>query len=247
MAILPEELPVVLTIFLGLGAWRLAREKVLTRSMPAVELLGRHHRAVRRQDRHADDEPHGRAAAVDRRRPSYDTGRRRCAGTAGGVARRCWNTPCWPATAAPSIRWSRPSARPGSASWPAPSICTATGHWSTTTRCRREMLAMSRVWQSPDRQERLIAAKGAPEAIVDLCHLDAAQREPIARAGRGDGRRRPARAGGGACRLRRRRACPDDAARLRLRVPWPGGAGGSGAARRACRPSPSAGPPASGS
>eukprot|EP01136_Pigoraptor_vietnamica_P033843 Opistho-1_new@97127 len=40
MAILPEELPVVLTIFLGLGAWRLAREKVLTRSMPAVELLG---------------------------------------------------------------------------------------------------------------------------------------------------------------------------------------------------------------
>ena len=40
MAILPEELPVVLTLFLGLGAWRLAREKVLARSIPAVELLG---------------------------------------------------------------------------------------------------------------------------------------------------------------------------------------------------------------
>jgi Ca2+-transporting ATPase len=38
-----------------------------------------------------------------------------------------------------------------------------------------EMLAMSRVWQSPDQAERLIAAKGAPEAIVDLCHLDAAR------------------------------------------------------------------------
>jgi len=38
-----------------------------------------------------------------------------------------------------------------------------------------EMLAMSRVWQSPDKIERLIAAKGAPEAIVDLCHLDAEQ------------------------------------------------------------------------
>src|SRR5665811_1752648 len=37
----------------------------------------------------------------------------------------------------------------------------------------REMLAMSRVWQSSDQSERLIAAKGAPEAIVDLCHLDA--------------------------------------------------------------------------
>jgi magnesium-transporting ATPase (P-type) len=40
MAILPEELPVVLTLFLGLGAWRLAREKVLARSIPAVKLLG---------------------------------------------------------------------------------------------------------------------------------------------------------------------------------------------------------------
>ena len=40
MALLPEELPVVLTLFLGLGAWRLARERVLARSIPAVELLG---------------------------------------------------------------------------------------------------------------------------------------------------------------------------------------------------------------
>jgi Ca2+-transporting ATPase len=40
MAILPEELPVVLTLFLGLGAWRLAREKVLVRQMSAVEMLG---------------------------------------------------------------------------------------------------------------------------------------------------------------------------------------------------------------
>src|SRR5579885_603903 len=40
MAILPEELPVVLAIFLGLGAWRIAREQVLTRRIPAVEMLG---------------------------------------------------------------------------------------------------------------------------------------------------------------------------------------------------------------
>ncbi|RZL35574.1 MAG: hypothetical protein EOP35_13300 [Rubrivivax sp.] len=40
MAVLPEELPVVLALFLGLGAWRLAREQVLARSVPAVELLG---------------------------------------------------------------------------------------------------------------------------------------------------------------------------------------------------------------
>jgi Ca2+-transporting ATPase len=35
----------------------------------------------------------------------------------------------------------------------------------------RELLAMSRVWQSPDGQDFVIAAKGAPEAVGDLCHL----------------------------------------------------------------------------
>ena len=43
-----------------------------------------------------------------------------------------------------------------------------------------EMLAMSRVWQSPDLREWLIAAKGAPEAIVDLCHMDAGQTAIVA-------------------------------------------------------------------
>jgi Ca2+-transporting ATPase len=41
MAILPEEIPVVLTIFLALGAWRISRKRVLTRRMAAVETLGK--------------------------------------------------------------------------------------------------------------------------------------------------------------------------------------------------------------
>ena len=40
MATLPEEFPVVLTIFLALGAWRISQHKVLTRRMAAVEMLG---------------------------------------------------------------------------------------------------------------------------------------------------------------------------------------------------------------
>jgi Ca2+-transporting ATPase len=40
MAILPNEFPVVVTIFLALGAWRLSRRRVLTRRIPAVEALG---------------------------------------------------------------------------------------------------------------------------------------------------------------------------------------------------------------
>jgi P-type Ca2+ transporter type 2C len=40
MAMLPEEFPVVLTIFLALGAWRIAKKQALTRKISAVEILG---------------------------------------------------------------------------------------------------------------------------------------------------------------------------------------------------------------
>ena len=40
MANLPEEFPVVLTVFLALGAWRISRKRVLTRQPAAIEALG---------------------------------------------------------------------------------------------------------------------------------------------------------------------------------------------------------------
>lgn len=40
MATIPEEFPVVLTVFLALGAWRLAKRHALVRRIPSVETLG---------------------------------------------------------------------------------------------------------------------------------------------------------------------------------------------------------------
>ncbi len=40
MAMIPEEFPVVLTVFLSLGAWRLAKKNSLIRRLPSVETLG---------------------------------------------------------------------------------------------------------------------------------------------------------------------------------------------------------------
>jgi Ca2+-transporting ATPase len=40
MAILPEEFPVVFTVFIALGAWRLSSKHVLTRNPSAIETLG---------------------------------------------------------------------------------------------------------------------------------------------------------------------------------------------------------------
>ena len=40
ISLIPEEFPVILTIFLALAAWRTAQTKVLTRRIPAIEALG---------------------------------------------------------------------------------------------------------------------------------------------------------------------------------------------------------------
>lgn len=40
LALIPEEFPIVLTIFLALGAYRIASKNVLTRRVPAIEALG---------------------------------------------------------------------------------------------------------------------------------------------------------------------------------------------------------------
>src|SRR5262249_14914654 len=40
MSALPEEFPMVLIVFLSLGAWRLSRHQVLTRPASAIETLG---------------------------------------------------------------------------------------------------------------------------------------------------------------------------------------------------------------
>ncbi len=40
MAMIPEEFPVILTVFLSMGAWRLAQKQSLVRKLPSVETLG---------------------------------------------------------------------------------------------------------------------------------------------------------------------------------------------------------------
>ena len=40
MAMVPEEFPVILTVFMPMGAWRLAKENPLVQKLPSVETLG---------------------------------------------------------------------------------------------------------------------------------------------------------------------------------------------------------------
>jgi len=40
ISLVPEEFPLVLAIFMAIGAWRISQKKVLTRRFPAIEMLG---------------------------------------------------------------------------------------------------------------------------------------------------------------------------------------------------------------
>ena len=68
MAMLPEEFPVVLTIFLALGAWRISQQQRADAPRAGRRDARRGHRAVRGQDRHAHAEPDDGQPAL-RRRP----------------------------------------------------------------------------------------------------------------------------------------------------------------------------------
>lgn len=181
MAILPEELPVVLTLFLGLGAWRLAREKVLARSIPAVELLGATTVLC------VDKTGTLTANRMTVRRlwseeAEYEVARD---GTDGGMPlQEALHGVLEYAVLASHRRAFDPME--SAIGETGQSLLALTEHlhadWTLIDDypLSPQMLAMSRVWQSPNQRERLIAAKGAPEAIVDLCHMDPVRSARIA-------------------------------------------------------------------
>jgi Ca2+-transporting ATPase len=178
MAILPEELPVVLTIFLGLGAWRLARENVLARSIPAIELLGAttvlcvDKTGTLTANRMAVNSLWSELAAYD------------CVGDLNTPLQEALHGVLEYAVLASHRRAFDPMET--AISDAGQRLLAETEHlhadWTLVDDypLSKEMLAMSRVWQSPDRRERMIAAKGAPEAMIDLCHMDAQRSAAIA-------------------------------------------------------------------
>lgn len=178
MAILPEELPVVLTIFLGLGAWRLSRERVLTRRIPAVELLGA-----------------TTVLCVDKTgtltRNQMEVRRLWVEGAAFELGAQPINVMAH--AFHPALEYAVLSSHRRAFDPMEAAIGAAGQHWLQGSEhlhgdwtlvsdypLSQELLAMSRVWRSPDQRELLVAAKGAPEAIVDLCHLPASHRQQIA-------------------------------------------------------------------
>ncbi len=176
MAILPEELPVVLSVFLGLGAWRIAQKNVLTRRLPAIEMLGS-----------ATLLCVDKTGTLTENRMSVVT-----LAAADGALCRCDSATPIPAQYHDILEYGALASHRDPFDPTERAIADALAHRLAGSDRRhrdwvlageyplsRSMLAMSRVWVRPDARSWVVAAKGAPEAIADLCHLDRVRTEAL--------------------------------------------------------------------
>lgn len=169
MALLPEEFPVVMTVFLALGAWRLSRRNVLTRKPTAIETLGA--ATVLCSDKTGTITQNKMEVAT-----VYDGTR---------VLRREQFTSKDPAflhilrtgVRASQIRSIDPMEQ---AIHTASKLGEEPDDRDTLIReypLSRHLLAMTRVTKSKVDNSLAVSAKGAPEAIFKLCNLTAAEEE----------------------------------------------------------------------
>lgn len=178
MALLPQEFVVVLTVLPALGAWRLSHQKVLIRRMRALETLGAI--TVLCVDKTGTLTQNRMQVAA------MDAAATNAAHHPDGVLQLAPNTTELPEATHALLEY----AILASEALPVDPMERAfhelgqrclrdTEHlhqdWTLVQRYELspELRAMSRVWWNPPAPMHEVATKGAPEAVMDLCHLDA--------------------------------------------------------------------------
>ena len=181
MSMLPEEFPVVLTIFLAMGAMRMSRERVLTRRAAAIESLGA---ATTLCTDKTGTLTQNRMRIAELRLPDGRVLEHRATGILQlddefhalaelGILASAQQPvdPMEQAFHELGDEHARETIRARqNAGW------TLHHHYPLDPA----LLAMSHVWgDSEGREERIVATKGAPEAIADLCGMAAADRTAL--------------------------------------------------------------------
>ncbi len=178
MAVLPEEFPVVLTLFLALGAWRISKVRVLTRQAPTIETMGS--TTVLCVDKTGTLTMNRMSvSSIWVNGHSYDLGKQTAAGLPEALHEivefsilASEKDPFDPMEKAFKELGERylNNTEHIHEDW------TLVGDYELS----KKLLALSHAWKSPNGEEYVIAAKGAPEAVADLCHFDEEQRRALA-------------------------------------------------------------------
>ncbi len=178
MAMLPEEFPVVLTVFMALGAWRMSKKNVLTRKPSAVETLGS--ATVLCTDKTGTLTQNKMTVSQ-----LYN----------GNEIHKVTQKTGFPEEFHEIIEYGILSSQTNPFD-PMERAITNLGdaylqdteHIHTDWQMVKEyslskdLLAMSRVFTHPESHRQTIATKGAPEAIFELCHLPEADQEKYSKA-----------------------------------------------------------------
>jgi Ca2+-transporting ATPase len=192
MALLPQEFSVVLTVIPALGAWRLSKYKVLTRRIAAIETLGatsvlcvdktgtlteNRMTVAQLYAESVAQAPGGGSIQGDHLTVDY---------AASAELPEVFHTlvefSILASMSDPFDPMEKAFHRLGQ------HFLKDTEHlhhdWTLMQQygLTPELRAMSHVWKAVDGQAHVVAAKGAPEAIVDLCHMDAAAQARVASA-----------------------------------------------------------------
>jgi Ca2+-transporting ATPase len=174
MAVLPEEFPVVMTVFLALGAWRMSQRHVLTRRPAVIETLGS-----------------ATVVCVDKTGTltlNQMTVQQLLVGDdtfvlADAPLPEAFHLVAEFAVLASPIDPFDPMDKAFRTMGDGYLHDTEHLHddWTLVREypLSEHLLALSHVWQSPDSTHYVVAAKGAAEAIVDLCHLAPAEAERV--------------------------------------------------------------------
>lgn len=178
MAMLPEEFPVVLAVFMALGAWRMSKQRVLTRKPAAIETLGS--ATVLCSDKTGTLTQNKMTVAW-----LYN----------GSEFFSLADNKSFPGEFHEIFEYGMLSSQTNPFDPMEKAILqmselhlNGTDHIHTDWEMVKEyplskdLLAMSRVFRQKGTDEKTIAVKGAPEAIFDLCHLDEQQQHELASA-----------------------------------------------------------------
>lgn len=164
MSLLPEEFPVVLAVFMALGAWRMSRKHILTRRSPVIETLGtatvvcvdKTGTLTLNSMRIAELVVGDRHVVLDGQPLPPD-----CADLVEFGMLASPVHPFDPMDRAFVDLADERLTRPEHAGW----------DLVREYPLSDTVLALTHVWRPPDGAGCVVAAKGAPEAIADLCRL----------------------------------------------------------------------------
>ena len=172
MSILPEEYPLMLTVFLAMGAWRISQRRVLTRRVPTIEALGS--ATVLCVDK-TGTLTHNRMRVRKLSIPGAEYDVEKDSTPLPEAFHALMEFAILSSEVAPYDPMELAIHEMG------------LQHLADTEHIHEDwelvhayslspqLLALSHVWRAHDRAEYVVAAKGSPEAIADLCHFDAAQ------------------------------------------------------------------------